>query len=140
MRRRRPYTLSEPEERIVNQKNLTGRGALVQLFEELSGSLRFTLDDRELTGEQILSMLYQPDGALRERAFRTFLDAYATHGVVWTSVLNGLMQDHRLECELRKVGDPVLPTHLDNEVRPETVDAMMAATERHYPLAQRTSA
>jgi oligoendopeptidase F len=137
VRRRRPYTLSEPEERIVNQKNLTGRSALVQLFDELSGSLRFTLDDRELTGEQILSMLYEPDGALRERAFRTFLDTYATHGVVWTSVLNGLMQDHRLECELRKVGDPVLPTHLDNEVRPETVDAMMAATERHYALAQR---
>jgi oligoendopeptidase F len=137
VRRRRPYTLSEPEERIVNQKNLTGRGALVQLFDELSGSLRFKLDDRELTGEQILSMLYQPDGALRERAFQTFLDTYAVHGVVWTSVLNGLMQDHRLECEVRKYADPVLPTHLDNEVRPETVDAMMAATERHYPLAQR---
>jgi oligoendopeptidase F len=137
VRRRRPYTLSEPEERVVNQKNVTGRGALVQLFDELSGSLRFRLDDRELTGEQVLSLLYDPDRALRERAFTTFLDGYAAHGVVWTNVLNGLMQDHRLECELRKLPDPILPTHLDNEVRPETVDAMMRATERHYPLAQR---
>ena len=51
LRRRRPYTLSEPEERIVNQKNLTGRGALVQLFDELSGSLRFHVDGREMTDE-----------------------------------------------------------------------------------------
>jgi oligoendopeptidase F len=137
VRLRRPYTLSEPEERVVNQKNLTGRGALVQLFDELSGSLRFRVDDRELTGEQVLSLLYEPDRALRERAYTAFLDTYATHGVVWTSVLNGLMQDHRLECELRRVPDPVLPTHLDNEVRPETVHAMMDATERHYELARR---
>jgi oligoendopeptidase F len=137
VRRRRPYTLSEPEERVINQKNVTGRGALVQLFDELSGSLRFRVDDRELTGEQILSLLYDPDRALRERAYTTFLETYATHGVVWTNLLNGLMQDHRLECELRKLPDPVLPTHLDNEVRPETVEAMMEATERHYPLAQR---
>ena len=30
----------------------------------------------------------------------------------------------------------VLPTHLDNEVRPETVEAMMQATERNYDLAR----
>ena len=137
VRRRRPYTLSEPEERIVNQKNLTGRGALAQLFDELSGSLRFHVDGRELSGEQVLSLLYEPDRGLRERAYTAFLDTYAGHGIVWASVLNGLMQDHRLECELRHLPDAVLPTHLDNEVRPETVDAMMEATERHYELARR---
>jgi oligoendopeptidase F len=137
VRRRRPYTLSEPEERVVNQKNLTGRAALVQLFDELSGALRFRVDDRELTGEQALSLLYEPDRGLRERAYTIFLETYATHGIVWTSVLNGLMQDHRLECEMRHVPDAVLPTHLDNEVEPGTVDAMMDATERRYHLARR---
>jgi oligoendopeptidase F len=137
VRRRRPYTLSEPEERVVNQKNLTGRGAFVQLFDELSGALRFRVDDRELTGEQALSLLYEPDRGLRERAYTSFLETYASHGIVWTSVLNGLMQDHRIECEMRRVPDAVLPTHLDNEVRPETVDAMMDATERRYHLARR---
>ena len=39
----------------------------------------------------------------------TFLETYASHGIVWTSVLNGLMQDHRLECEMRRVPDAVLP-------------------------------
>jgi oligoendopeptidase F len=136
VRRRRPYTLSEPEEQIVNRKNLTGRGALVQLFDELSGSLRFRVDDRELTGEQALSLLYDSDRALRERAYTAFLETHATHGVVWAGVFNALMQDHRLECELRSVPDPVLPTHLDNEVRPETVEAMMQATERNYDLAR----
>jgi len=136
VRRRRPYTLSEPEERIVNQKNLTGRGALVQLFDELSGSLRFRIDDRELSGEEVLSLLFEPDRARRERAYTVFLETHATFGIVWANVFNALMNDHRIECELRHLPDPVLPTHLDNEVRPETVDAMMAATERHYEVAR----
>src|SRR5262249_18303366 len=84
-------------------------------------------------------LLYEPDRRLRERAYTVFLETYAIHGVVWTSVLNGLMQDHRLECAMRHVPDPVLPTHLDNEVRPETVETMMTATERHYDLARRYS-
>jgi oligoendopeptidase F len=137
MRRRRPYVLSESEERVINQKNLTGRGALVQLFDELSGTLRFRVDGRELTGEEALSLLYDPDAGLRERAYGAFLETYAAHGVVWTNVLNGLMQDHRIECEMRRLPDPVLPTHLENDVDPATVDAMMAATERRYDLARR---
>jgi oligoendopeptidase F len=32
--------------------------------------------------------------------------------------------------------DPVTPTHLDNEVRAETIEVMMSATERHYGVAQ----
>jgi oligoendopeptidase F len=136
VRRRKPYTLSEPEERVVNQKNLTGRGALVQLFDELSGSLRFRVDGEDLTGEEALALLHGPDRARRERAYTVFLETHATHGVVWANVLGALANDHRLECDLRRLSDPVLPTHLDNEVRPETVEAMMQATERHYPLAQ----
>jgi oligoendopeptidase F len=136
LRRLRPHTLSEPEERILNQKNLTGREALVELFDELTGSLRFTVDGRDLSAEEALALLYGPDGGLRERAFTALLDGHAAHGVTLAGILSALANDHRLECDLRHFPDPVTPTHLDNEVRPETVAAMMGETERHYDLAQ----
>ena len=140
LRRRRPYTLSEPEERIVNQKTLTGREAFSQLFDELSGSLRFRVEvdgaEQELSGEQVLSLLHHPDRALRRRAYVTFLDGYAVHRVALAGIFDAIVNDHRLECGLRGFPDPVLPTHLDNEVRAETVEAMMTATERHYDLAR----
>jgi oligoendopeptidase F len=140
LRRRAPHTLSEPEERIVNQKNLTGREALVRLFDEVSSSFRFRVEvggtERDLTGEETLALLQHPDAAVRERAYRTFLETFAGQEVVLTGVFNAILQDHRLDCELRRYPDPVAPTHLDNEVRAETVETMMAATERRYPLAQ----
>lgn len=140
IRRRRPYTLSEPEERIVNQKSLTGREAFSHLFDELSGSLRFRIEVegavQELSGEQALSLLHHPDRGLRQRAYTTFLTGYAAHQVALTGIFDAIVNDHRLECGMRQYPDPVLPTHLDNEVRPATVAAMMDATERHYGLAR----
>jgi oligoendopeptidase F len=140
LRRLRPHTLSEAEERLANQKNLAGREAFVRLFDELSASLRFRVSvdgaERELSGEETLALLYHPDRDTRERAHTAFLEGFAAHALVLTGIFNAILYDHRLECDLRSFSDPAMPTHLDNEVRPETVEAMMAATERHYPLAQ----
>ena len=136
LRRLRPHTLSEAEEQIIARKNRTGREALAQLFDELSSSLRFTIDGQDLSAEEVLSLLHEPDAARRERAYTIFLDTYAAHGVVLAGIFNGLLLDHRVECELRHFPDVVTPTHLDNEVRAETVEAMMTATEQHYDAAR----
>src|SRR5581483_5964970 len=141
LRRLRPHTLSEAEERLINEKNLAGRDAFVRLFDELTSSLRFRVEVdgavRTLTGEETLALLHQPDAQLRERAHTAFLETHAEHGLVLASIFNAILYDQRLECELRRYADPATPTHLENEVRPATVEAMMAATEGHYPLAQR---
>lgn len=140
LRRFKPHTLSEKEEQLLNHKNLSGQSAFVQLFDELSGSLRFTVrvagEDRQLTDGEIFALLRNPDPAVRERAFTAFLETYASHGLVLSSIFNTLLLDHKIDCELRGYADLVLPTHLSNEVAPQTVEAMMAAVERHYPLAQ----
>jgi oligoendopeptidase F len=140
VRRFKPHTLSEKEEQAFNQKDLTGRSAFVQLYTEISGSLRFklTIDgkERELTDGEVMALLRQPDRGLRERAFTTFLDTYASRSLVLTSIFNNLLLDHKVECELRHYDNVVLPTHLENEIAPQTVEAMMQAVERHYPLAQ----
>jgi oligoendopeptidase F len=140
LRRLRPHTLSEAEERVINQKNLTGRDALSRLFDELSAALRFRIRvdgaERELSANDALSLLYEPDRDLRERAFSAMLDGFAAHEIALTGIFDALVHDHRLDCELRRFPDAITPTHLDNEVRPETVQAMMAATERHYDQAQ----
>ncbi len=140
LRRFKPHTLSEKEEQVMNQKNLTGRSAFEQLYEELTGSLRFRVkvdgEEQELTDGEVLALLRQPNRELRERAFTTFLETHANHSLVISSVFNNMFLDHKVECEIRHYEDVVLPTHLANEIAPQTVEAMMQAVERHYPLAQ----
>jgi oligoendopeptidase F len=140
LRRFKPYTLSEREEQLLNQKHLTGSSAFEQLYEELTGSLRFKLtiegEEKEMTDGEVMALLRHPDRELRERAFTMFLDTHANHSLVLTSIFNNMFLDHKIDCELRQYQDVTLPTHLSNEIAPDTVEAMMQAVERHYPLAQ----
>ena len=140
LRRFKPHTLGEKEEQILNQKNLTGRSAFEQLYDELSGSMRFKVvvdgEERELTDSEVMALLRHPDRELRERAFSSFLDKHGEHAMVLTAVFNNVFLDHKVDCELRHYPDVVLPTHLSNDIEPQTVEAMMQAVERHYSVAQ----
>jgi oligoendopeptidase F len=140
LRRFKPHTLSEKEEQILNQKNLTGRSAFEQLYEELTGSLRFKVtvdgEESELTDSEVMALLRHPDAALREHAFSSLLDTHGKHALVLTAVFNNVFLDHKVDCELRHYDDFVMPTHLSNDIQPETVEAMMGAVERHYGIAQ----
>jgi oligoendopeptidase F len=139
-RRFQPFTLKEKEEEIVNRKNLTGRSAFTNLFDEFTGSFVFHLkigeEEKELTGSEVLALLHSPDRELRERAFRTFLQHHGQNSLVLAALFNALILDHRVEDELRGYKEPMQRTHLENEIRPEAVELMMGATETYYPLAQ----
>src|SRR5258708_939530 len=58
----RPHYLTEPEEKVLEEKSVTGRSAFVRLFEETISSLTcpFTLGGRTdtLSTQQILAKLY----------------------------------------------------------------------------------
>ena len=139
-RRFRPFTRAEKEEEIINRKNLTGRSAFTTLFDEFTGSFTFRVEvegkEKELTGSEMLSLLYSPDRGLRERAFRTFLQHHGGHHLILGSVFNALILDAQVEDDLRGYRGPMHRTHLENEIPPETVDLMMEVTESHYSLAQ----
>src|SRR4030095_7742722 len=99
-RRFKPHTLSEKEEQVANQKNLTGRSAFEQLYEELTGSLRFKVkvdgEEQELTDGEVMALLRHPDRELRERIFTTFLETHASHSLVLASVFTNILLDHKI--------------------------------------------
>jgi oligoendopeptidase F len=140
LRRFQPFTRAEKEEEIFSRKNLTGRSAFTTLFDEFTGSFSFRLEvegeEKEFTGSQMLSLLYSPDRTLRERAFRTFLNRHGENHLVLGTIFNSLIFDAQIEDDLRGYQGPMHRTHLENEIRPETVELMMEVTEAHYSLAQ----
>ncbi len=142
LRAHAPYTLSEEVEQVLKRKDLSGKEAFVQLFEELTSSLRFVFrlpdeeEAREVTGEELLALLYHPEAAVREQAFAAFLEEHADNSLVLTSCFNNLLLDHGKEVELRRYPDLMTPTHLANETESEMVERLMEVTERNYGLAR----
>ncbi len=139
LRRYRPHTLSEPEEKIVNEKDNTGSNAFGRLFSEITSSLSFTLEKdgqpAELNLSQILSLLHEPDRGLRQRAMETLYQGLSQHGQVLTFIYDTLIQDHLTMDRLRDYPNPMAPRHLSNEIDGAAVKTMMEVSEANYDLA-----
>ena len=72
IRKFKPYTLQENEERLLTRKDLTGSSAFTKLFDELSASLTYQMEFEgkltDFTGEELLSLLHHPSAEVRFNA------------------------------------------------------------------------
>src|SRR5437764_8102322 len=68
----RPHFLSEPEEKILDEKTVTGRAAFVRLFDESVASIKYPFEfagkTESLSLQQIGAKLYDPDRSVRKAA------------------------------------------------------------------------
>jgi oligoendopeptidase F len=140
LRRYRPHTLTEPEEKIINEKDNTGRNAFGRLFSEITSSLSFPFEKDgkkdDLNLSQILSLLHDPNRTLRRRAMDTLYEGLSRHDQVLTFIYDALIQDHLTMDRLRHYPNPIAQRHLFNEIDGEAVRIMMHVTEENYHLAQ----
>jgi oligoendopeptidase F len=141
LRRLRPHMLSEPEERILNERDNTGPRAFGRLFTELTTSLSFPFQrngkDERLTLSEILALSHEPDRQVRRRAHDTLFAVLEQHRLVLTFVYDTLVQDHLTMDRLRRFPHPMAARHVANEIDGEAVERMLAATEQNYSQAQR---
>jgi oligoendopeptidase F len=141
LRVRRPHILSEPEEKLLDEKSVTGRAAFVRLFDETVSTMRFpfTHEGRteQLSIQQINAKLYDPDREVRRAAAEGWTQGLQGNARLLTFLFNNLVFDHKVDCELRKYDSPMAPRNLANEISPQVVEALMTAAERHHGTVQR---
>jgi oligoendopeptidase F len=141
LRRFRPYRLSEPEERLLNERDNTGRRAFARLFTECTTALSFPVErdgaTQHLTMSEVLALAHHPDRELRRRGLESLYGVLETSALVLTSVYDTLLLDHVTLDRLRRYPTPMTERHLSNEIDPEAVERMMAVAEANYGLARR---
>jgi oligoendopeptidase F len=140
-RRMRPHTLSEPEERLLNERDNTGPRAFGRLFTELTSNLCFPFrrDGKEgrLTLSEILALSHEADRSVRRMAHETLFEVLEKHALVLTFVYDTLVQDHLTVDRLRRFPHPMASRHVANEIDAEAVERMLDVTERNFGQAQR---
>jgi oligoendopeptidase F len=137
----RPHYLSEPEEKILEEKAVTGRAAFERLFDETVSTLRcpFERDGRveSLSLQQILARLYDADRDVRQAAAAGLTKGLQDQARLLTFIFNTVVLDHKSDGTLRRFASPMAARHLANEIRDEVVEALMTATERHLAMVHR---
>jgi oligoendopeptidase F len=135
--RQKEHVLSEPEEKVLSEKQITGKQAWTRYFDETLGATRYELDGEEHTQEEILSKLYEPDRELRREAALSFTEGLKENRRTLTFVFNTLLADKASTDRLRDYDHWLESRNLSNEVDDETVQALIDAVTGRYDLVAR---
>jgi oligoendopeptidase F len=138
-RRYKPHLLTEPEEKILTEKSLTGRGAWSRLFAEVTSAIRVSLPDQEepVALEVALSRLQEPDREVR-RAAADAVTAGLEPGLRTRAfIFNTLLADKAVDDRLRSYPNWLRSRNLSNEASDESVAALVEAVRSRYALPQR---
>jgi oligoendopeptidase F len=139
MRRYRPHLLSEPEEKLMSEKSVTGRSAWDRLFEEQASAIRVNLPDSDepVSLEVALSRLSSPDRDVRAASAGAVTDALAGGLRTRAYIFNTLLADKALDDRLRKYPSWISARNLSNEASDESVEALITAVRNRYELPRR---
>jgi oligoendopeptidase F len=138
-RRYRPHLLSEPEEKILAEKALSGRTAWVRLFEEQASAITVDLQEggAEVSLEVALSRLFSPERDVRRHAAERVTAALQPGLRVRGSILNTLLADKMVDDRLRHYPHWLSSRNLANEASDESVQALIDAVRSRYELPRR---
>src|SRR3954470_7942246 len=136
-RRYRPHLLTEPEEKILAEKDVTGSSAWARLFSELTSTITVDLDGMQVGLEQGLSVLGSPDRADRAAAAAAVTEGLAPGLRTRGFVFNTLLADKATDDRLRTHSSWVASRNLANEASDESVQALVDAVVGRYDIPQR---
>jgi oligoendopeptidase F len=142
MRHFKPHTLTEPEEKIINLKNVTGVSALHTLYDAVTNRYAFKLEvdgeTKELTRGELMVYVREPDADLRARAYKELYRIYGNDGVILGQMYQTVARDWRNEnLTMRHFTSPLAARNLFNDIPNEVVDTLLEVCRRNACVFQR---
>jgi oligoendopeptidase F len=142
VRKERPYTLTEAEERIVNLKNVNGSQALLTLFSSITNRYTFDLqvngDKKELTYEELTVYYRDQNPDMRAAAYQALFDVYSKDAPILGQIYQFRVRDWYSEnVQLRKFESPLAVRNLTNDIPDDVVDILLDVCRQNAPLFQR---
>ncbi|HET6183765.1 MAG TPA: M3 family oligoendopeptidase [Acetobacteraceae bacterium] len=129
----RPHQLSDELERLLHEKEVTGRSAWSRLFDETIAGMRVAVAGEELTVTDALNQLSDRDRGVREATGRAIGEAFGKHLKLFALITNTLAKDKEIIDAWRHYPRPGSYRNRANMVEDEVVDALVAAVTESYP-------
>jgi len=137
VRKFRPYILTEPEEKILTEKSVSGVSAWDRLYDELLGAMRVDLDGTEVSFEEAMAKLHSADRDERRRASEGVTVALEPGLRTRTFIFNTIVLDKSVDDRLRRYETWISARNLRNDTTDEAVQALVDATVARYDVVQR---
>jgi oligoendopeptidase F len=136
MRNFKDFTLTEPEEKIINIKDVTGVNALNMLYDSITNRYTFKIElegeQKELTRGELMALVREPDPDLRARAYQTLFEVYEDDAPILGQIYQNIVRDWRNEnLNLRGFKSPISVRNLVNDIPDEVVETLLDVTRQN---------
>ncbi|MBI3159541.1 MAG: M3 family oligoendopeptidase [Chloroflexi bacterium] len=138
----KPYTLTEPEEKILNIKNVTGKNALQTLYSMITDRYVFRLEVdgeiKELTRGQLMTYVQGPNADIRAAAYQELYKVYGDDGPILGNMYQTLVRDyHNENLDLRGFKAPIAVRNLTNDIPDDVVETLLNVAQKNGGVFQR---
>ena len=128
----RPHQLSDEAEKLLHEKEVTGRSAWSRLFDETIAGLRVPVGEERLTVSAALNKLSDRDRAVRADAAGGISATFADNLRLFSLITNTLAKDKEIVDAWRRYARPTSYRNRANMVEDEVVDALSTAVTGDY--------
>ncbi|MCK9379101.1 MAG: M3 family oligoendopeptidase [Candidatus Moranbacteria bacterium] len=137
----KPHRLSEKEEKIINEKKITGALAFSRFFEQEHSRKEYDFNYKgkkeKLNQSQILSKLYSSDRNERKKAVQILTDGLSDNLKMSTYVYNMIIQDKIVDDRYMNFTYPEESRHKENEIDRKSVDVMAQVISDNYSIVSK---
>ena len=142
MRHFKPYTLSEPEEKVINIKSVTGASALNMLYDSITNRYTFKLtvdgQESELTRGELMIYVRHHDPQLRAAAYQELYRVFGNDSPILGQIYQTLIRDWRNEqVGLRGFANPIAARNLGNDIPDDVVQTLLQVCQQNVGVFQR---
>ena len=142
MRAMKPYQLSDELEKFLHEQSVVGATAWNRLFDETIISLKFNINKKDLSLEEVLNQLTDANRRSREKAAKSLSKVLEKNVTLFSRITNTLAKEKSIEDKWRKFPNPQFSRHLTNDVeekvvkalRDSVVDSYSKTSHRYYKL------
>ena len=132
MRAMKPYQLSDELEKFLHEQSVVGATAWNRLFDETIISLKFNINKKDLSLEEVLNQLTDANRKNREKAAKSLSKVLEKNITVFSRITNTLAKEKSIEDKWRKFPNPQFSRHLTNDVEEEVVKALRDSVVDSY--------
>jgi oligoendopeptidase F len=142
MRHFKAHTLTEPEEKIINLKDVTGSNALITLYEAITNRYTFKVraDGRtkKVTRGELMVNVRSHDPAVRAAAYKELYRVYGADAPILGQIYQSLVRDWKNEqISLRKFSSPISARNLSNDIPDDVVNTLLNVAKKNSSIFQR---
>ncbi|UCE29525.1 MAG: M3 family oligoendopeptidase [Candidatus Bathyarchaeota archaeon] len=149
LRKLKPHVLDEVVEQAFKTKDTTGRLALIQLYDQITNALEYTIwvdgktlkdekgKTRKLAYGEIVRLVFGPDAKRREGAYKAVYKQFVPRKDVLGEIYKALVRDWRNEfINTRHYSSPISVFNLANDVPDEAVDKLLLVCGKNSDVFQ----